>query len=285
MELGCLTALNSNINLTQVQVWIGTSTSAILALLFTCGYSVQEVLDRVLPAIQEKKLTDLGTMTQVLLGDGFISSTVVKTWLVEQVLSRCGSVPTLKGLYLQTGKTFGCTTLSTIGLQLMTWQTDPQLSCVEACMRAINIPYLAHPQLAYTDALLALPSPVEYFDDGVTPVLNIMSSSDAQVMMTFNNNVVFLQEESNSLTIALQSLISLIKSRQADCIDRTTTAVRHLLLTSNLGPMRDLIPRTNPDYSDVGSLLASGFCIGWKNCTEGYQEPELAGPVAFKYEV
>lgn len=276
LNLGCLKALEEQ-ELTEVKVWVGTSTCAIVALLLSCDYTITEIIDLIIPHCNRGKLTDLGTVTQVLIGQGLILISEVREWLEKAVLDRCGSVPSLKGLYLQNGKSFCVTTLTREGVEVLSWQTHPRLSCVEACLRAISVPYVfTHTDsVGGADAFLALPSPVEYFDDEHTHILNLMVdpySSEPHVVNT-GQLVMSLSDPTSS---ALQTLNSLIRARQSDCVDRTSEAVRHVMLSS-------YTPDPIGYSADAGRLLADGFMDGWHYLATGYLEPEISVPRQFSY--
>jgi hypothetical protein len=221
--------------------------------------------------------------------------------LEEIVLDRCGSCPSLEGLYLQTGKTFASPAINCEGgwcgsVEISTWQTSPHLSCVDACLRAINVPYVCDSGITHVDSLLSLPSPVEYFDNGETRVLNVMIQNASAIGGPLDKQnpertggfapgslLSLIQETGSSLPPqlgalrpAIQTINSLILSRQFDCIDRTSEAVRHIM-----------IPCYAPDptayTADPPRLLADGFSTGWRYHSRGYIDPHIAVPSMFDY--
>lgn len=153
IELGALLTLEEQGFLNDVQTIVGVSVGAIIGLLLCAGYSVNEVI---MMALKAELFHDLGscgfvaTAQAIRENKGLMSNTAVRRELEHHIRKKFGMIPTLRGLHLVTGIKFVVTTLNLTKKQTeyLSYENEPTLSCVDAVLLSINIPFVFY-QLRY----------------------------------------------------------------------------------------------------------------------------------------
>ena len=171
--LGFLSPLEDNGLLYKVDTYCGVSVGAIISLLIIAGYKIREIVGETCKShIFDKKTNSSPTSYQ--------SNEPSRQRLIELILNKLGSVPTLYELYMKTGKALITTTLNITDeiTQYMGPFTHPNMSCIDAVMYSRNIPFLYYQLMdgqgkIYVDGALGNPYPVDYFDDGKTNILGL----------------------------------------------------------------------------------------------------------------
>ena len=176
--LAFLAAVGDSELLDYVDTYTGVSVGAIIALLIICGYSSREIIGESTRLDLFKNLASFDIQATLDKG-GFISTEPIRQRLSQLIVDKFGSVPTLHGLYLSTGKSYNAVTFDVTNMVsvIMGPFNYPNVSCVDAAMFSMNIPFifyrLVYEGKTYVDGALANPYPIDYFDDGHTDILGI----------------------------------------------------------------------------------------------------------------
>jgi predicted acylesterase/phospholipase RssA len=181
--LGFLSPVEDAGLLKYVDTYCGVSVGAIITLLMVAGYQIREIVGEAASLNIFKDIENL-TIQSIVENKGFMSNEPVRRRLIQLIVNKFGTVPTLRGLYLQTGKAFIAVTLNATDEEcvMMDPFTYPHVSCVDATMFSMNIPFVFYQLIyngkTYVDGALANPYPIDYFDDGATNILGIYIKSN-----------------------------------------------------------------------------------------------------------
>jgi predicted acylesterase/phospholipase RssA len=164
--------------LEYADTYCGVSIGAMISLLIICGYKIREIVGE---AVKLDLFKEMGSFNfqSIMENKGFISNEPIRRVLSQLVINKFGSIPTLYGLYMRTGKSYIPVTLNAtdgVGVMLNPFE-NPDVSCVDATLFSMNIPFifyqLIHKGKIYADGALYNPYPIDYFDDGKTNILGI----------------------------------------------------------------------------------------------------------------
>lgn len=241
--LGFLSPIEDSGLLRYTDTYCGVSVGAIISLLIVAGYKIREIVGEMANLDIFKDLDNM-SISSMLEKRGFISSAPIRERLTQLILNKFGVVPTLRGLYLQTGKCFVSVTLNATDeeTEIMGPFTHPNVSCVDATMFSINIPFvfyqLVYHGKTYVDGALGNPYPVDYFDDGNTDILGIfMKSSNKNCNMTGNvNSIIQKLDDISSIPICSYSykvVFSLMQQKRYDVIRNSSSRCKHICLETN----------------------------------------------------
>ena len=252
--LGFLSPIEDHGLLQYTDTYCGVSVGAIISLLIVAGYQIREIVGEVANLDLFKDMEIL-TVRSMLDNRGFLSNEPVRKRLVQLLLNRFGVVPTLHGLYMQTGKAFIAVTLNATDekCEMMGPFTHPNVSCVDATMFSMNIPFvfyqLVYQGKTYVDGALANPYPVDYFDDGDTNILGIYmkTSHDKSPILSPNttslqpnshtNHILHRLEPPSNSPIPLGSYCfkivhSLMDQRRNHIVQKSSSRCKHVCLES-----------------------------------------------------
>jgi predicted acylesterase/phospholipase RssA len=176
--LGFLAPLEDAGMLDCVDTYGGVSIGAVINLLIVAGYNIREIVGEaaILDMLKEIESFDI---TSIIKNRGLISNEPVRKRLTALLLKKFGTIPSLYQLYMQTGKALITTTLNVTDEQcvMMTPFSHPKMSCIDAVMFSMNIPFLFYQLIyegkTYVDGALGNPYPIDFFDDGHTEILGI----------------------------------------------------------------------------------------------------------------
>lgn len=160
-QVGVLHTLHEHGYLSEVDHYVGVSTSSVLALLWLLGYGAEEIAT----FFRSHDISQQG---------------ILQSMLPTLIRARMGILPTFQQLYLFTGKqlTVTCLNVTTQEIEYFSMHTAQSLAILDALVLATMLPGMAGEVMeyhgsTYMDAGLAHPYPVDAFDDGETPVLGI----------------------------------------------------------------------------------------------------------------
>lgn len=182
LELGALLKLHKINFLRQVHTYVGCSIGAVISLLLTCGYSPTEIVSCALDADIFHDITTFRLM-DVKDNIGLISNQRIRNILIDKLKYKFGFVPTLNQLYLATGLKYVAVTLNLDkdSTEYLSYQTEPDLCCVEATLLSMNIPFLfyklKYKGCTYIDGAFGNPYPIDIYDNGSSNILGIYISS------------------------------------------------------------------------------------------------------------
>ena len=221
LELGALLKLEKSGILANVNTYVGCSVGSIISLLLVCGYKVEEILkEAIVISIFDLMSIDISNMVNSM---GILGTDKIKDKLSSMVKAKCGYVPTLEKLWLQTGKILTVTTynVSCSNVEVINRDNNPDLSCIHAVMLSCNIPIICQ-QLQfhgclYADGAIGNPYPVDVYDNGKRDILGIYITS-----LGANNKAGYLWR------IAQSSINEITKRIIKSCSDRC----KHIVLES-----------------------------------------------------
>jgi predicted acylesterase/phospholipase RssA len=177
-ELGGLLYIEKLGWLENVNTYVGVSVGSVIGLLLTAGYSTTEVIEKSLDINLFHDFMSID-INQIRENSGLVSNKQVKERLEERMKNKFGIIPNMKELYQFTGIKFVSVTLNIdkCEVEYVNYETEPDLSCVEAVMLSMNIPFIfykiKYKGCTYVDGALGNPYPVDVFDDGKTNILGI----------------------------------------------------------------------------------------------------------------
>lgn len=190
LHLGAIDLLERNGILDNVARYVGVSVGALISLMLTMGYTIPEILydaieiqDLFEDYMKISRVDQLTAMTkEAIQNGGALTNKKVKDRLINNTIKKFGTVLTLKELYNATGIIFVSVTLnvSKDQVEYLSWETEPDLSCVDAVMMSMNIPLIFHKinykGSLYVDGALGNPFPVDAYQN--EPVLGLYIETD-----------------------------------------------------------------------------------------------------------
>lgn len=297
--LGFLFPLEDSGILDRADVYCGVSVGAMIALLKISGYKVREIVGEAATLDLFKDMSSLA-IPNIISQRGLISNGQIKHRLQQLMISKFGSVPTLHGLYMRTGKVFIATTLNTTDerCEMMGPFTHPNVSCVDATMFSMNIPFLFYQLVyqgkVYVDGALGNPYPIDYFDDGATDILGVYLKSDhsgnANRVETGEPRspqilepVAPPQEAQSVGMYALKMVESVMEQRRNHLIQISSDRCKHVCLRSTT---KDTTGHT-VSIEEKGDMLVKGFNRGREFLeqlmTNTYTPPPIPPHAHFTY--
>lgn len=261
--LGFLSPLEQNGILNHVDTFCGVSVGAILSLLMISGYEIREIIGEATSLNLFQQLDTLN-IRQMIENKGVISNEPIRRRLSELMLLKFGSIPTLHGLYMFTGRSLITVTLNATDEEcvMMGPTTHPSVSCVDAVMFSMNIPFVFYQLIylgkTYVDGALGNPYPVDYFDDGRTNILGIYMKAK-----NINKEPLRTVEYANKIVHSLMDQMY-IKIR-----DNSSDRCRHVCLDATDADTIGLGMR----IEDKAKLLVEGYNEG-KEYIEMLNRPE-----------
>jgi len=238
--LGFLSPLEDTGFLEHIDTYCGVSIGSIICLLMIAGYQIREIVGEAATIDIFKEVGDFN-LQSVMSNRGLMSNEPVRKRLTQLMLNKFGVVPTLHGLYMQTGKAFISVTLNATDEEcvMMGPFTHPNVSCVDATMFSMNIPFvfyqLVYHGKTYVDGALGNPYPVDYFDDGKTNILGIyMKNTSKNQTPQHNGSIIQRIDDSKSLlplSIYSSKIIhSLMDQMRIHILQKTSEHCRHVCL-------------------------------------------------------
>jgi hypothetical protein len=259
--LGALLSLEKNNLLTDVNTWVGTSLTAVPALLLSLKFSVSKVIkiSHQISNLINQKLQNLGIeqMINIFQKSHLFDLSDVKKLLLKHIVKHVEFIPSLSAIFKQFNNN-----LILIGCQL-TGQTVvfdkknyPDMSCIDACLASISFPILFKGKtigkFEFLDGSFANPMPISLFDDGKTPYLNIICLHQQVIKPDFFSRIFWYLEF---------FLWSKIHSEYK----KSSSAINHLII--NLGA-RDF-------KGDSSRLLNQYIILGYLFCDKLLKHHEV----------
>ncbi len=291
--LGFLSPIENSGLLEYVDTYCGVSIGAMISLLIICGYKIGEIVGE---AVKLDLFKEMGSFNfqSIMENKGFISNEPIRRVLSQLVINKFGSIPTLYGLYMRTGKSYIPVTLNAtdgVGVMLNPFE-NPDISCVDATLFSMNIPFifyqLIHKGKIYADGALYNPYPIDYFDDGKTNILgiymkNIHTNKENSPTTTPATIIRKVDASTDSLPISsyfLKIIHSLIEHRRNHIIQKASNKCINVCLeTKNI----DTIGYTLTT-DDKAFMLVEGFNEG-KTFLSQLQDGTYQGPIIPQHQI
>ena len=242
--LGFLSCIEYNGFLKYVDTYCGVSVGAIISLLIICGYEIREIIGQAIKLDLFKEIDSLN-FESIIENKGLISNEPLRKKLTQLVIDKFGNVPTLYNLYMMTGISYVSVTLNATDEEccMMGPFNYPNVSCVDATMFSINIPFIFYQLIyqgkTYVDGALGNPYPVDYFDDGETNILGIYvktcNNNNTPVVLPHLPGMIVqkIEEQPKSLPMGLYSfkiIHSPMDQRRNSIIHKSSSRCRHICL-------------------------------------------------------
>lgn len=287
--LGFLSPLEDAGLLELSDTYCGVSVGAVITLLKVAGYQIREIVGEA-TNLDFFKDMDNFSFGNAIENKGLISNEPIKKRLTELILNKFGMIPTLKSLYLQTGKSFVAVTFNATDeiCVMLDYFHFPTMSCIDAAMYSMNIPFIFY-QLYYqgkifVDGLLGNPYPIDYFDNGETNILGIFMRTYNLKEANVPNKIISKIADKNSMSFATftaKIIHAMTDQRRYNIIHHSSKRCRHVCLeTKNFNTIG-----YNMTFEEKAELLTSGYNQGKEflrqlreNC---YVDPEI--PLSIKY--
>jgi predicted acylesterase/phospholipase RssA len=292
--LGFLSPLEDAGLLNYADTFCGVSVGSIISLLIVAGYQIREIVGEAATLDIFKDMESV-TIQDIINQRGVFSNEPIRKRLSQLVLDKFGTIPTLYDLYMMTGKSFVAVTLNATDdtCELMSPFTHPDISCVDATMFSMNIPFLFYQIIRngkiYVDGALGNPYPVDYFDDGKTNILGIYMKTKAlgsnfpsvdKPTKDIYSEYQTHQEKVSFWVYTCKITNSMIDQRRNAIIKLCSNKCKHVCLTSIYN---DTIGFTST-LKDKADMLVEGFNDGKKFLFNLNANPDNIRPKNFKYD-
>lgn len=187
LTLGALQCAYDNFLLQDINIYIGTSSGAIICFLFAIGYTPIEIVVYICTHQLMEKLQHFNVVA-MLNGGGASSYTSIQEQLEKMTISKIGFLPTINDLKTRFNKTFICITYNeTEGIaEYLSPDTHPNLPCITALRMSSNLPLIfekyKYGNNFYIDGGVSNNFPIDIGDNLGKKILGIQHSIE------YNNN-------------------------------------------------------------------------------------------------
>ena len=257
--LGFLVAMEEHNVLDKVDTYCGVGSGAVIALLSSIGYNVKNIINII---VTKSVLFDIESYTGIIeVG----KNDIIRRRLTELVIDKCGTIPNLHNLYLQTGIacnfiTYNETTEEEV---LLGPFNDGKISCIDACLLSMNVPYsyykLRHNSNVYVDGCLANPYPISYFDHNQTNILGIYTKSLPKSISILES------EEEKTLTTQWHNIIqTMIYQHTKHLIGQASDHCVHICIETSINNIASCVTPNIEELQDSvdSKLIVAGYNFG-----------------------
>jgi len=251
MILGCLSPLEDDGLLSDIDTYCGVSIGAILSLLLLVGYKVRDIVANAMDLDIFKDLFCID-LKKALKHRGLLSNEPARQKLSQFVLNKLGSIPSLHDLYMMTGKSLITVTLNVTDNQTeyFTPLTRPTTSCIDAVMYSMNVPFVYYQLMdsrgkTMIDGAFGNPYPIDYVDNNNTDVLGIYIET-------------IYNASSSTIDYLHQLLESTMIQKRQESIRNASSCCRHIGLSSTILDFTGL----TLSMTNKAKMLVTGYNAG-----------------------
>lgn len=231
LMLGAIIYLQERCLLDEVQIFVCCSIGCPLGFYYLLGCQMNDpsIIEEAMSTNLFKELNTI-RLDEVKQNAGLINHNEVRTQMTARCMEKLGCVPTLLEFYQLTHKTFVCVTvnLDTDETRYLSWQTEPNLSVIDAILMSTNIPFLfrkiRYEGHVYIDGAFGNPYPVDLYDNGQRRILGI--SITTKKPMTSDTT------DTDNLRYVYKVLNASITQLKKRILTSCSTACKHLTLVS-----------------------------------------------------
>jgi len=190
--LGFMKALEEDKYYLKTHEWIGCSIGASIALMLSAEYTMTHIIDDCIDINVINDIKDIN-LEHISEKPGLLTIKKIEDLLKLRMIERFGMVPTLRQLYMATGNLLKIVTFNRTKMrsEVLSKDTEPNLSAVEAVMMSMAIPGLVAPRIyknnIYVDGALGDPYPILISDDGIKKILGIYIDSEQEINQTYDH--------------------------------------------------------------------------------------------------
>jgi predicted acylesterase/phospholipase RssA len=195
--LGFMESLEEDNYYVKTNEWIGCSIGASICLMISANYKVKEIINDCIDINVINDITDIN-LEHISDKPGLLTIKTIEDLLKQRMIERFGMVPTLKQLYMSTGNILKIVTFNRTKMrsEVLSKDTEPNLSVVEAVMMSMAIPGLVAPRIyknnIYVDGALGDPYPILISDDGIKKILGVYIDSEQEINQTQTNHSSYM---------------------------------------------------------------------------------------------
>lgn len=259
LELGALLKLKQEGYLDDISKIVGCSVGSIIGLLLITGYSPEEIfiISLLLNFFQDIHSVKIDNIVK---NEGLISNDKIKIPISFFVKEKLGFVPTLEQLYNATGIEFTivAVNITKCRVEYINYENNPGLSCVDAALLSVNIPFLfyniKHNNDLYIDGKFGNPYPIDIYDTGENNILGVHITTPYEVEEK--------ESDHNFINYILRVLCYPFVQIKRNNIDQCSDKCYHLNLHSDQLYITDV----SMSVEEKGKLFILGYTTSDEFC-------------------
>ena len=189
--LGSLQYAYDNFMFNNINIYIGTSSGAIISYLLAIGYKPIEIISYICTNQLLEKIQHFNIVA-MLQGRGACSFTPIQEQIEKMSISKIGYLPTLKNIKDRYNKTliFSTHNLTLNKTEYLSYETYPDLPCITALRMSANLPLVfekyKYGNSYYIDGGISDNFPIEIADKMGSKIFGIILSLEEK---NFNQNL------------------------------------------------------------------------------------------------
>jgi predicted acylesterase/phospholipase RssA len=195
LTLGALQCAVDNYILEHINIYVGTSSGAIISYMLCIGYTPIELLvylctNQIFEALQNYSLVNLAN------GKGACSFNPLQEHLEKITIEKIGYLPTLNDIKERYNKTLICVTYNYTETmtEYLSWENYPHLPCITALKMSANLPLVfdkyRYGDSFYVDGAVSDNFPVKHADKIGKKIIGIMLNSLGSENTDSNETVI-----------------------------------------------------------------------------------------------
>lgn len=268
--LGFLIPLQENGYLEEIDTYCGVSTGSLVSLLLILDMNVRDIISIIIDLDILANVSNLFNCSTIFSQKGIVDIDQFRKKLKSVVGSKLGSIPTLEGLKNFTGKSLvvHCLNIKTNEIEIFSPISHPNLSCVDAVINAINIPFIfkQHEDNNLIDSYFSNPYPIDYYDCGEQVLGITMKHKKERSELPFlinSNNISFFdnisKDKIRNLSLYFYELIvSTIEQKQNENFSKVSNNCRTVEI-----PIKVCDPiGYSLELDDRAEIIIDGYNIG-----------------------
>jgi predicted acylesterase/phospholipase RssA len=202
LQLGSLQYIYDNIDMSNINTYIGTSIGSILCYFLIIGYTPIELLTLVCTTKIMKQFNN-ADLYGLFHGQSVFTNNFIHKFLIRLTLQKVNRVFTMIELYEMYNKEFVCTTynITKNSVEYISYKNFPEMDCITALKMSANIPFLFD-KIKYKD---------NYYVDGAFMnnfPINLVNKNDK--VISINVTLKNVKIENNPITYLNGILCSII---------------------------------------------------------------------------
>lgn len=249
LHLGSLQYIYENIDVTNINTYIGTSIGTIICYFLILEYTPVELMTILCTSKLMNKFKE-PSIVSFLNGQSVFTTDFIHKFLIQTTLNKTSSLFTLKQLYDRYNKELICTTYNVTKnkIEYISYKNYPDLSCIKAIKMSSNIPFLFN----------KIENNGSYYVDGAFAnnfPINLVSNNDKVISINVTLKEVKITD--NVLTYLHSILCSLVYHNVKYNINRYKTGNTIIINMCDIGIMNNNIDCNAIDIMNI-------FCYAYE---------------------